>query len=66
MPENVDNKEITEIKQNDTLTKQEDDNIMQKLDSLTEKVNDFYLKIPPPKKEDPIFELFDKMDKERE
>lgn len=66
MPANVDVQESGEIKENNTLTKKEEDVILKKLDELTDKINDYYLKPREPLKEDPVFELFDKVNKERE
>lgn len=66
MPDNVDQKAADEIKDNNTLTKKEEDDIIKKYRDLDEKVNDYYLKPRAPLKEDPVFELFDKVEKEKD
>jgi hypothetical protein len=66
MPDNVASQEASEIKENNSLTKSEDEATIKRFDELTTKVNDFYLKPRPPLNDDPVFELFDKVDKMRD
>jgi hypothetical protein len=66
MPDNVASQEASEIKENNSLTKSEDDVILKRFSEIETKVNDFYLKPREQLKEDPVFELFDKVDKMRD
>jgi hypothetical protein len=65
MPDN-DLQESTEIKENNQLTMKQEDDTLRKLEDTHTKINDYYLKRREPLKEDPAFELFDKIEREQQ